>query len=54
MGFVFLGTLERVWNSHGKRAISVRVTEDQLYLLIAFTIFIQQYDDVISFIFRMT
>ena len=30
MGF-FLGTQERVRNSHGKRAISVRATEVLLY-----------------------
>ena len=29
----FLGTQERVRNSHGKRAISVRATEVSLYYL---------------------
>ena len=33
MGF-FLGPQERVRNSHGKRAISVRATEVLLYLLV--------------------
>ena len=32
MGFLFQGTRERVRNSHGKRAISVRATEVLLYL----------------------
>ena len=32
MGFVFLGTQERVRNSRGKRAISVRTTEVLLHL----------------------
>ena len=32
MGF-FLGTEERVRNSRGKRAISVRATEGLLYLI---------------------
>ena len=31
MGFVFLGTQERVRNSRGKRAISVQATEVLLY-----------------------
>ena len=32
MGFFLLGTQERVRNSRGKRAISVRATEVQLYI----------------------
>ena len=32
MGFLFQGTQERVRNSRGKRAISVRATEVLLYL----------------------
>ena len=32
MSFFFLGTQERVRNSHGKRAISVRATEVLLYV----------------------
>ena len=31
MGF-FLGTQERVWNSHGKWAISVQASEPLLYV----------------------
>ena len=33
-GFFFLGTQERVRNSHGKRAISVRATEILLYMVL--------------------
>ena len=33
MGVFFLGTQERVRNSHGKRAISVRAIEVLLYYL---------------------
>ena len=32
MGFFFRGTQERLRNSRGKRAISVQVTEVQLYV----------------------
>ena len=35
MGFVFLGTQERVRNSRGNRAISVRGTEVLLYICCA-------------------
>ena len=37
MGFLFQGTRERVRNSHGKRAISVRAIEVILYFWLACT-----------------
>ena len=37
-GIFFQGTQEQVRNSHGKRAISVRATEVQLYLQIYSTV----------------
>ena len=39
MGFLFQGTQERVRNSHGKRAISVRATEVLLYFETSETLF---------------